>query len=57
VKPSSETARIKVFLKPMIMWMWIGGGLMGVGTLLALFPGGRRRPTDPVSAPVSEVTS
>ena len=54
VKPSSDTARIKVFLKPMIMWMWIGGGLMGLGTLLALFPGGRRRPTDPVSAPVPE---
>jgi hypothetical protein len=31
----------------------VGGLLCGVGTLLAAFPGKhRRRPTDPVSAPV-----
>lgn len=52
VKATSKSAKIKVFIKPMIMWLWIGGGLMGVGTLLAAFPGRRRRPTDPVSAPV-----
>jgi hypothetical protein len=32
--------------------MWIGGGLMALGTVLAAFPGQRRRPTDPTSAPV-----
>jgi hypothetical protein len=33
--------------------LWIGGALMGVGTLLSAFPGKRRRKaTDPVSAPV-----
>jgi cytochrome c-type biogenesis protein CcmF len=50
VKSDSGEARIKVFIKPLVMWMWIGGGMMAVGTLLALFPGRRRRPTDAVSA-------
>ena len=45
---------IEVFRKPMIIWLWIGGSLMAVGTVLAAFPGSRRRrPTDPVSAPIA----
>lgn len=54
VKVSSDAAKIKVFIKPMVMWLWIGGGLMGIGTLLSAFPGRRRRPTDPTSARVPE---
>jgi cytochrome c-type biogenesis protein CcmF len=46
-------AAIKVFIKPMIVWLWIGGALMAIGTVLAAFPGRRRRPTAPVSAPVA----
>ncbi len=49
----TDQASIKVFIKPMIVWMWIGGGLMAIGTLLAAFPGKRRRlPTSPVSSPI-----
>ena len=52
-KPSSGTAKLKIFIKPMVMWLWIGGMLCAVGTVLAAFPGrNRRRPTDAVSAPV-----
>ena len=54
VKVTSDAAKIKVFIKPMVMWLWIGGGLMGIGTLLSAFPGRRRRPTDPTSARVPE---
>ena len=54
VKVSSDAAKIKVFIKPMVMWLWIGGALMGIGTLLSAFPGRRRRPTDPTSARVPE---
>ena len=54
VKMSSKSAKIKVFIKPMVMWLWIGGGLMGIGTLLAAFPGRRRKPTDATSALVLE---
>jgi cytochrome c-type biogenesis protein CcmF len=43
-------AQIKIFIKPLILWMWLGGGLMAIGTVLAAFPGKRRRqPTAPVS--------
>jgi cytochrome c-type biogenesis protein CcmF len=44
-------AQVKIFIKPMILWLWVGGALMALGTLLALFPGRRRIPTAPVSAP------
>ena len=53
----ASTATIRAFVKPMIMWLWIGGLIMALGTLLAAFPGaGRRRPTDPTSAPVPSVS-
>jgi cytochrome c-type biogenesis protein CcmF len=52
-KPSTGVAKLKVFVKPMVMWLWLGGLLCGFGTVLAAFPGRhRRRPTDAVSAPV-----
>ena len=53
-RPGDTTAVLRVFIKPMILWLWIGGGLMALGTLLAAFPGSRRRKaTDPVSAPIT----
>jgi cytochrome c-type biogenesis protein CcmF len=49
----SDAVTIEVFKKPLILWMWIGGLLMAIGTVLAAFPGTRRRnPIDPVSARV-----
>ena len=56
VRPDDTTARIKVLIKPLIVWLWIGGGLMAVGTVLAAFPGSRRRPTAPVSQGLTEVS-
>lgn len=52
VRQDSGEARVKVFIKPLILWLWVGGFMMALGTLLALFPGRRRRATDPVSANV-----
>ncbi len=43
---------VKVIVQPLIVWLWIGGGVMAFGSVLAAFPGRRRRPEDPVSAPV-----
>jgi len=45
------TATVKIYIKPLILWLWLGGALMAVGTVLAAFPGRRRRPTAAVSAP------
>jgi cytochrome c-type biogenesis protein CcmF len=50
VKQDSGEAHIKVFIKPLLVWLWIGGFLMALGTLLAAFPGRRRKPTDATSA-------
>jgi len=41
-----------VVVQPLVMWLWIGGGLVVVGSILSAVPGRRRRPTDPVSTPV-----
>jgi len=42
-----------VVRQPLVMWLWVGAGLIGFGSVLSAIPGRRRRPTDPVSAPVS----
>lgn len=42
VRPSDTTARIKIYVKPLTLWLWLGGGLMALGTVLAAFPGRRR---------------
>ena len=49
-----QPVTIRVTIQPMIMWLWIGGAIMAAGTLLAAFPRGRRRGTEPVSAPVAD---
>jgi len=49
VRPDDNQARIKVFVKPLILWLWIGSGVLALGTVLAAFPGKRRRPTEPTS--------
>ncbi|HET9690293.1 MAG TPA: cytochrome c-type biogenesis CcmF C-terminal domain-containing protein [Acidimicrobiales bacterium] len=47
----ADPVTIGVSDEPLVDWVWVGGGVMLLGTLLAAFPGRRRRPTDPVSAP------
>ncbi|MGQ0615855.1 MAG: heme lyase CcmF/NrfE family subunit [Acidimicrobiia bacterium] len=55
VTPPGEGDKVdlRATVKPLAVWMWIGGMVAIGGTVLAAWPGrGRRRPTDPVSAPV-----
>lgn len=51
-EPAPDAVLLRVIVQPMIVWLWIGGGVMAFGTILAAWPGKRRRPTDPVSAPI-----
>jgi len=51
---NSSTVTLRVTSQPLVMWLWLGGGVIGLGTALAAFPGRRRRPTQPVSAPVPD---
>jgi cytochrome c-type biogenesis protein CcmF len=43
---------LRVVVEPLVLWLWAGGALMAAGTVLAAWPGRRRRPTEPASAPV-----
>ncbi len=41
---------IGVTVQPLVSWLWVGGGIVVLGAVLAALPGRRRRPTDPASA-------
>jgi cytochrome c-type biogenesis protein CcmF len=43
-------ATIGVAVNPMVLWLWVGGGVMALGTILALSPTLRRR-LKPVAEP------
>ena len=34
---------LQVIIEPMMIWLWIGGGIMGVGTLISAWPSRRRK--------------
>jgi len=42
-----DLARISVFVNPLVLWIWIAGGIILAGGLIAAWPGppsGRREP-------------
>ncbi len=49
----ASSVQIRVVHQPLIVWLWTGGAIMAFGSILAAFPGKRRNPIDPVSAPVA----
>jgi cytochrome c-type biogenesis protein CcmF len=49
-----EVATFKVLVNPLVVWIWIGGGVMALGTLLALSPDRRRRKRIPSQKIVGE---
>ena len=47
---------VDIFVQPLVLWLWAGGAVTAVGGVLAALPGKRRRPTDPVSVPIPELS-
>jgi cytochrome c-type biogenesis protein CcmF len=39
---STGAVTVRVFLNPMVVWIWIGGFLVGVGSVFAIWPDRRR---------------
>ncbi|MCH2622434.1 MAG: cytochrome c biogenesis protein CcsA, partial [Acidimicrobiales bacterium] len=40
----SASTVVRVTVQPLVWWLWVGGGVMVVGTLLAAVPARRRKP-------------
>jgi cytochrome c-type biogenesis protein CcmF len=38
--PDGETVEVSAFVRPLVMWVWLGAGLMGLAGLAALFAKG-----------------
>ena len=45
---------LRATVQPLIVWLWVGGIVMAVGTVLAVVPGRRRDPIAPTSAPIED---
>ncbi|HUQ40323.1 MAG TPA: heme lyase CcmF/NrfE family subunit [Acidimicrobiales bacterium] len=54
-RSASQPAVIGMRVLPLTVWLWIGGAMMALGTVMAAVPGARRRrPTEPASAPAGQ---
>jgi len=47
----SKTATFKVFVNPLVLWIWMGGLVMVLGTGIAIWP--ERRPHVPAHQPTT----
>jgi cytochrome c-type biogenesis protein CcmF len=39
-------ATLKVLVRPLVIWMWIGGFVIVLGTLISILPLGRQAPQE-----------
>jgi cytochrome c-type biogenesis protein CcmF len=42
--PTGGTVTLRVFLNPMVAWIWVGGGIVAIGGIFAAWPDRRRVP-------------
>jgi cytochrome c-type biogenesis protein CcmF len=50
--PATSTVTLHALVNPLVVWIWVGGGVVGIGAVFAIWPDRRRVP---VAAPVSTV--
>jgi cytochrome c-type biogenesis protein CcmF len=50
-READGTILLRIIVQPLVGWLWAGGAVMVLGTILSAFPGRRRRGTEPTSAP------
>jgi cytochrome c-type biogenesis protein CcmF len=51
-EPETGTVTLHLFVNPLVVWIWIGGAIAGVGAVFAAWPE-RRRVTRAVDAPAA----
>jgi cytochrome c-type biogenesis protein CcmF len=56
VDQTAKTASLDVMVHPLVMWLWLGGGLMFLGTVVAVWPRRSRAVTKSIVAPISAPT-
>jgi cytochrome c-type biogenesis protein CcmF len=48
----SQTLSLRVFINPLVVWIWIGGGIVAIGAVFAIWPERRRvTVTEPAAEP------
>lgn len=50
-REGDDAILLRIIVQPLVGWLWAGGLVMVIGTILSAFPGRRRRGTEPTSAP------
>jgi cytochrome c-type biogenesis protein CcmF len=54
-RAGDKSVLLGVLVRPLVLWLWIGGAVIAIGTLMAAVPGGRRRPTAPSTVVLDDV--
>ncbi len=49
VAPDKSWARVRALHNPLVLWVWYGGGIMGLGVLFNIFRSGRKKGIVPVT--------
>jgi cytochrome c-type biogenesis protein CcmF len=52
-QPETNAATFHVYLNPLVSWVWIGGMVLTIGTLITLLPDPRERPGQAVATKVT----